>query len=767
MYDGAGAAGADRIVGLCGGVMTTGDDDGLGPSGPGARPRPGDILFGRYRVERLLGGGGMGNVWLVRHLGLDAPRALKLVVSGVAFQPEAQARFRREARAMARLSHPNAVTVHDFQAADGSAFIEMECVHGRSLDRVTEPGVPMPVGWVGRILGQLCDVLQQAHDHQIVHRDLKPSNVMLLDGHPPGREQIKVLDFGIAKILEPEATASDADTSAGSFLGTVSYASPEQAVGGPIDGRSDLYSVGVMLYEFLTGHRPFEGPTVRQLYDHSFTPAPAFSERNPDLDVPPELEALVLRCLAKKPADRPPTARTLAEEFARAAGTDRRSPGPMPPGATRDTLRISAAPEPPRTSPDPGRTVSAHGSHPFTALDTLSGHETLDDARVAFPGVDLAQALGPETLARPRTDPGGETVSGGAAEPPSPPRRPGRRTLGAAGLLLLALAVVAAVVGRPPRRRVVPSPNPVLAPVPVPAPTSPAGYVAVDPSDAAPDGAPRVLVRGDAGGPEFLRIAGGEFLMGDPDANEARPAHRVVLSGFYLQKTEVTNGEMEAYFRARRVAPEARPPRWREAVEVLKTQAREWEKHPALGVSRATAEDFARWAAAALPTEAQWEYAARSGGKPYPHVWGDGPGPSGSEVNLNTVGSFDVPTSPVGSHAKDRTEQGVVDMAGNVREWCRDVWAFYQSTSKPTRDPTGPPPRSGPATQFVVRGGSFRTYADKIFTTRPRRPNFDVDGADTAEELAQDGTAADLGFRLVIEWPPAHGTDRASGPVRP
>ena len=148
---------------------------------------PGRILFNRYRVEEELGRGGMGTVWLVHHLALDTPRVLKLIIPNIAFASQAQARFKREARVMARLSHPNAVIVHDTGMGRDAAFIEMEYVRGQSLNRLLKPGVPMPLDWTARILEQLCDVLQEAHALKIVHRDLKPSNLMLVEGRPPAR----------------------------------------------------------------------------------------------------------------------------------------------------------------------------------------------------------------------------------------------------------------------------------------------------------------------------------------------------------------------------------------------------------------------------------------------------------------------------------------------------------------------------------------------------------------------------------------------------
>jgi serine/threonine-protein kinase len=309
------------------------------------------------------------------------------------------------------------------------------------------------------------------------------------------------------------------------------------------------------------------------------------------------------------------------------------------------------------------------------------------------------------------------------------------------------LALAAAVAWRRHQR---PEADLLERPSDSPAGSLPERYEARDPEDQV-EGLPRVLVR-SADGTRLIRIAGDEFRMGDVErqgSGEDRPVHPVVLSGYYLQETEVTNGEMEAYFVARHVLVKDRPKRWREAVEELLKKGVVPKLHPAVGIPHKVAEDFARWAGGALPTEAQWEFAARSRGKPFPFVWGT-ERVSGSSANLNTAGDRDVPTSEVRIHTSDRTEQGICDLAGNVREWCRDRFGLYEGTTVARHDPQGP--REG--AQYVVRGGSFNTWGDLHHTTRPRRPNYDEDGSKTAEQVAEDGSANDLGFRIVIEWPP-------------
>jgi serine/threonine-protein kinase len=274
---------------------------------------PGQVLFDRYIVERQLGEGGMGTVWLVRHRELGSERALKLMVSGIARDPQVRARFRREAQILDKLNHPNAVRVYDARIGHDIAFIEMEFVRGQSVNQILVPGQPMPLKWVTELLDQLCDVLQAANDEGITHRDLKPPNLMLVDGKQPGRKILKLLDFGIAKIRE---AADSVHTLTGSYMGTPLYSSPEQITGEEaVDTRSDIYSVGLILYELLTGYRPFDGSINAIIYKHTMVPPRRFAEVNPEAHVPAAVEEVVLKCLAKNPDQRPQSPRELAERF--------------------------------------------------------------------------------------------------------------------------------------------------------------------------------------------------------------------------------------------------------------------------------------------------------------------------------------------------------------------------------------------------------------------------------------------------------------------
>ena len=316
--------------------------DGTGSSAWNAAPPPviqeGQVIFDKYQIIELLGEGGMGQVWLVHNIELDRRSALKLIWPKIAQNDHGWQRFQREAQLMAKLNHPNAVAVYDYKRTHSMAYIEMEYVRGRSLNKILEErkGQPMPLDWIAQILDQLCAVLQEAHGHvdektgkpkPIIHRDLKPSNLMLVDTKPPG-QNLKVLDFGIAKMIDDEESQDQQLTAAGEFLGTVGYSSPEQIQGGSwkgdrveIDGRSDLYSVGVLLYQLLTGTLPFKGDRMRILAAHLTQPPPLMKQANPTADVPPKIERVVMRCLEKDPNKRPQSARELAEKFRAALPT--------------------------------------------------------------------------------------------------------------------------------------------------------------------------------------------------------------------------------------------------------------------------------------------------------------------------------------------------------------------------------------------------------------------------------------------------------------
>jgi serine/threonine-protein kinase len=254
----------------------------------------------------------MGAVYGGMHVGLGEPVAIKVLRRMFASTPELRERFRREAVALARLRHPAIVSVLDFGEHEGELFLIMELVRGRSLDALLDESPILAIPFVGAVFGQLLEVLDIAHAAGIVHRDLKPSNVMVMN-----EERIKLLDFGLVHL---PGASKETLTKAGVAQGTPPYMSPEQCEGNDVGPASDIYSLGIMLYECVVGEMPFRGPGAGQLMaQHLFTQPAPFGGRGV---APPALEDLVMRALAKR-AERRQTPREMRAELASIiAGTD-------------------------------------------------------------------------------------------------------------------------------------------------------------------------------------------------------------------------------------------------------------------------------------------------------------------------------------------------------------------------------------------------------------------------------------------------------------
>ena len=269
--------------------------------------------LGLYEIQAPLGAGGMGEVYRATDTKLGRDVALKVLPAEMAGDPERLARFRREAKTLAQLDHPNIVTIHSVEESDGIHFLTMQLVEGQPLDRLIPQG-GLPVERIVEIASALGDALAAAHDKGIVHRDLKPANVMVTsDG------RVKVLDFGLAKDVrgfDPgNATMTSANrTEAGMVMGTPAYMSPEQTSGRPLDHRTDIFSLGIMLHEMATGRRPFDGTSSAELISAILRDTPP-SVTDLRSDLPGDLARIVRRCLEKDPRHRLQTARDVSNEF--------------------------------------------------------------------------------------------------------------------------------------------------------------------------------------------------------------------------------------------------------------------------------------------------------------------------------------------------------------------------------------------------------------------------------------------------------------------
>ncbi len=289
-------------------------------AGPSAELRPGSTIANRYEIEIQIGAGNFASVYRARHLALDQEVAIKVLRAEVADRPEALARFRAEASLARQLNHPNAITVLDFGVtAQGLPYLVMELLNGRPFDEVLVDEPRLTPRRCADVLIPVCRVLADAHELGIIHRDLKPSNIFLAQAHR--RQIVKVLDFGIAK-LRTDLNAGASLTIEGSWVGTPAYMAPERLQNLPYDGRSDVYSLGVMFFEMLSGRLPFlsadDDPVAMALQHVSGIP-PRLRSLVPA--VPSDIESVVMRAMARDPAARP-TAIELAELVARVTGVE-------------------------------------------------------------------------------------------------------------------------------------------------------------------------------------------------------------------------------------------------------------------------------------------------------------------------------------------------------------------------------------------------------------------------------------------------------------
>ncbi len=579
----------------------------------------GTVIRGKYRILAKVGHGGMGTVYKALHLSFHNIRALKVMSVELASDPSFVKRFMQEAVITWKLQHPNAVRVDDIdEAEDGRPFIVMEFIEGRSLRKVIEEEGPLPVPRVCRIAKQVAAALDAAHWLGLIHRDIKPDNIVLVE--TPQGEQAKVLDFGIAKVKEARLSAGTALTKPGVLIGTPPYMSPEQAIGkagDELDGRADIYSLGVVTYQMLTDRLPVEADTTLELLlGLMHEPPIPIRVRRPDLEIPEPVANVVMRCLEKKRELRPPTAQALIEDLNRAESVGAGLPIPSGLAPGRQVTTPAAKPElqPPEAPSPPPRPAP------------------------------IQIGAGPRPV--PASAPKVERVA-----KPSPPVR-FRAGRWVAALIVLVLLGIGAWYFS----------------------TRPTGTVRENAKD----------------GLKYVWIPPGAFQMGcSPGDSECaadeKPSHRVRISkGFWMGQTEVTVGAYKRFSSQTGHEMPAAP-----------TFNSGWDNdaQPIVNTSWDDAQAYCKWAGGRLPTEAEWEYAARGGSTearygPIDEVaWYNGNSGGGAhEVGQKRANSF-----------------GLFDMLGNVWEWVNDWYDDNYYRSSPDHDP------SGPATgQFrVLRGGSW------------------------------------------------------------
>jgi serine/threonine-protein kinase len=281
------------------------------PSAP-IDPYVGTTFDGRYKIESVLGEGGMGIVYLARHKVIDKKVAIKVLRADMAREKEITDRFLQEAKAASSIGNPHIIDISDFgHLPDGSTYFVMEWLDGKPLSKALEETKPLPVARLANVARQIAEALASAHQRSIVHRDLKPDNIFLIKrGSEP--DFVKILDFGIAKV----SSGTSKLTRAGSVFGTPHYMSPEQAAGSTVDSRTDIYALGVILYEMASGRVPFDADNFMGILTQHMYKAPVpIRALVPAHDVPPGLEAIILKALSKKPEQRYQTMEELSQDI--------------------------------------------------------------------------------------------------------------------------------------------------------------------------------------------------------------------------------------------------------------------------------------------------------------------------------------------------------------------------------------------------------------------------------------------------------------------
>jgi formylglycine-generating enzyme required for sulfatase activity len=635
----------------------------------------GNTLADKYRIDALIGIGGMGAVYSAHHLSLDRRVAFKILLPHLALQsPAAVGLFESEAKTAARLRHDNIVQIFDAGRVNNIAYIAMEWLDGRGLDEALREEGRLSFERAAQILCQIVAALEEAHEHRTIHRDLKPSNVMLIRRRD-GREQVKVLDFGIGKVL------SSTDGSLVSrVMGTPAYSSPEQLTeGAVIDARSDIYSLGIMLFEFLTGQLPFNATKLTEMISLQLTASPPLL-RNLRPDAPAAMEELLNRMLAKKPEARPQHISDVLAQFDLA----RQAPNQVKPQPLPEPVRQDEEPRPatdnepetlPRKQPD---------AVPKPKITPVAEEE-------------VTPSLVPkktETSRLPQPQPGssksGLAIGGGLAA------------------IVLIITVVAVNLNKPD-----PASSPVATPL-LPAGSSPALQrfeFNVVRTDADGEVTARSKARagyftealGNGMTLEMVEVPGGTFTMGSPSneaerENDEGPQHQVTVSSFAMGKYEVTQQQ------------------WR-AVMNSNPSKFKGDRLPVESVSWNDAKEFCArlkqrtGKAYRLPSEAEWEYACRAG-TTTPFAFGETITPQIVNYHGNypygnaSEGAYREKPTPVGSFGVANAF-GLSDLHGNVWEWCEDVWhPDYNGAPDDGRAWT----TGGDQNYRLLRGGSWLTH---------------------------------------------------------
>ncbi len=642
-------------------------------------------VAGNYKILEEIGEGGMGKVYRGVDTMLDREVAIKVLRTELTSQPHLVERFRTEAITLAKLSHPNIALLYSFMKHEDHFFMVMEYVRGDTVDKLMRRSGLLPYDQAIKVFLYVLDALGYAHSMNVVHRDIKPNNIMLNEN-----QDVKVMDFGIARVV-----GSERMTREGSMIGTPEYMAPEQIRGQEVDPRTDIYALGILLYEMLTGRLPFVNANHFELMRAHIEAAPP-SPRQYAPHIPPSMEELMLRALAKRKEDRYAS----AYEFRDAILASPDLPGITLPG-------IAARGSAPITGSHLGRISQSGQAGPATPQD----RKTMDIRQFerqqrgvsqapSQPIMNRSGSLGGSDANATQYIPSPAKADLAAAEKPSS-GLPKPLLFGGIGVLAVVLLGGVWWMNRD------------SGGVKLPPKTPPVAVAKV----------------------EMVDVKGGAFDMGRPDETRLpgedkgwvymqTPVHVEIVRPFAIDKTEVTNGEYAQFVKETNYAA---PKDWNG-----NQPPAGFESYPVRHVSYEDAVKFAEWrskrdnAEYRLPTEIEWERAAKGVDFNNRFPWGnDWIAEAG---NVEAMGP-----KPVGSFPKGDTPNGIKDMIGNVGEWTSSKSSIYPENSHIEElDPEE-------LAKHIVRGGSYESSP-----TGPRPVSVMARGSYPPTEKLPN-----VGFRLV------------------
>jgi len=721
------------------------------------------VLEGKYHLESRLGQGGMGVVYKARHAYLKTQLAIKIILPDlVGNDPQLVTRFRQEALAAAAIRHQNVVAVNDYGVINGQIpFLVMEYVEGESLHDLLAREKKLDPEKAFEIVSAICHGVGAAHHQGIVHRDLKPLNIMICTDRPNISQAVKILDFGLAKIKSGELLGSFIQAQTTGLMGSPFYMAPEQWADDEPDARSDIYSLGVMLYQMLAGDVPFKGSSIPAIMKkHISDPAPTFAESG--TSVPPAVEAAVMHTLAKEKDKRTPTVEQMIAElkeavYPQAIGIHTTSGGALP----VSTLNIRTNPPKAKIFVDNvavGESrvdgwitlngiqsgnhrlrVAAEGFPDWTSDVVCDGRPqqvvadlVSESQRIPMPAATVAyNAVGGDTPSRMSTTHGGQDMAKTAFQKwdtgpnigvESQRRKGFFSPLVIAGVGVFVLFAIGALGLGGAYFAGVFSGGGVTGPTPTPTPgTTPTPDIQSIKAD-------------------LIQVSGGRFKMGNnAGTDQEKPEHEVQVEGYAMDKTEVTNAAFYEFVVSSNYKPaseEGYLAHWKKDEsgsdnKQIRRPIEGDENKPVRYVNFEDVNAFAAWrskrdsASYRLPTEQEWEYAARNGVKNNLYPWGDKFDARCAHINNPN-------NDTVVSGTKTCPNQwGIQDLIGNVFEWTSSEWAPYPGSTVDLP--------SQAEKQYMIRGGGA---FDKTTGTNPITATFRYPAPGSRRSPG-------LGFRLV------------------